>query len=383
MSAPASNDPRGANHGGQKGNSNSRNSKFITDGNGPLARAKDRIRIPEAWERLGLPGKPGKACKSPFREDRNASFSVFNDGLRWHDFATGGSGDVVDLIARAKGISAKEAARLLIEWTGEGDSSLPSGPSLPVKPRTPKTEAKPLPRIPELKKPSYDDLRAIQIQRRLPFNAGLEVAVNRGLLWTANVYDQGQEWPCWVMTDESRRNAQARRLDGQPFGPEGAKFKAKTLPGCEKAWPIGAANLGDAANVILTEGLPDCAAAISLGWYARDGDIADLGFACVAGAAGGLSPDSMTFFAGKNVRIVFDQDEAGMDAAARWGAQLREAGAHHADGFSLAGLAKQDGTPAKDLNDVTYLVSDGGENDATFPDGLAELFDFTGKEVAS
>jgi hypothetical protein len=350
--------------------------------NTPLAFAKDRVRIPQAWERLGLPGKPCKACKSPFREERNASFSVFDDGFRWHDFATGESGDVVDLIARAKGISAKEAARVLIEWAGEGDSRSPSGPSLPVKPRTQKTEAKTLPRIPELEKPSYDDLRAIKIQRQLPFIAGMEVAVNRGLLWTAKVYDQGQEWPCWVMTDDSRRNAQARRLDGQPFGPEGATFKAKTLPGCEKAWPIGAANIGDAPNVILTEGMPDALAAVSLGWYVRDGDIADLGFACVVGAAGELSPDSMTRFAGRNVRIVFDQDEAGMDAAARWGAQLREAGAH-VDGFSLAGLSKQDGTPAKDLNDVTYLVSDDGDNGATFPDGLAELFDFTGKEMAS
>ena len=30
-----------------------------------LALAKDRLRIPELWRLLGLPGEPAKSCRSP------------------------------------------------------------------------------------------------------------------------------------------------------------------------------------------------------------------------------------------------------------------------------------------------------------------------------
>lgn len=76
-----------------------------------LALAKDRLRIPELWRQLGLPGEPAKSCRSPLRaDDTNPSFSVFNDGLLWKDHGgTGEHGDAIDFLARARNLSLKDA----------------------------------------------------------------------------------------------------------------------------------------------------------------------------------------------------------------------------------------------------------------------------------
>ena len=381
MSGRKSNDPRGANHGGQKRSSNRNNLQCTTDANSPLVRAKDRIRIPEAWERLGLPGQPAKACKSPFREERNPSFSVFNEGQRWHDFASGESGDVVDLIARARGISAKEAARLLIEWSGGAGGSITRGHCEPVKPRPPAKDAKPLPHLPKLRKPSFSEVRAIQIQRQLPFNAGLEIAVQRGLLWTGRMY--GHE--CWIATDDARCNAQGRPLDGLKFGADRQGPKCLDCRHPVKEWPIGAANLGDAPNVILTEGPADMLAAMTLAWheqFSHDWNIDQIGFACVSGSGvKRLASESLPYFQGRNVRIVYDEDHsgAGLMAAKRWRKQLAEAGAK-VDGYSLklAGALSSSGSPAKDVNEATFLASDEGETDSHVQSQLSIIFSFDG-----
>src|SRR5580658_6367521 len=61
-----------------------------------LDAAKARVGIADAWRALGLPGEPRRTCRSPFREDRHASFSISADGHLWFDHATGEGGDVVD-----------------------------------------------------------------------------------------------------------------------------------------------------------------------------------------------------------------------------------------------------------------------------------------------
>lgn len=75
-----------------------------------LALAKERLRIPELWRLLGLPGEAAKSCRSPLRaDDTNPSFSVFDGGLRWKDHGTGEHGDAVDFLARARNLSLKDA----------------------------------------------------------------------------------------------------------------------------------------------------------------------------------------------------------------------------------------------------------------------------------
>jgi hypothetical protein len=87
-------------------------------GDSPLHVAKERLAIQTLWHLFNLPGRPGKSCRSPFHEDRNASFSVYDDGRKWHDFATREGGDAADFLARALNLSKEDACHKLIELAG-------------------------------------------------------------------------------------------------------------------------------------------------------------------------------------------------------------------------------------------------------------------------
>jgi DNA primase len=76
-----------------------------------LADAKRRLRVPELWVLLNLPGAPGKSCRCPWRDDHKPSFSVFADGMRWRDFATDEGGDAIDFLVKARGLSLGDAIR--------------------------------------------------------------------------------------------------------------------------------------------------------------------------------------------------------------------------------------------------------------------------------
>ena len=53
----------------------------------PLQAAKERLTIAALRAMLELPGKHARSCRSPFREDHNASFSMYDDGRKWKDHA--------------------------------------------------------------------------------------------------------------------------------------------------------------------------------------------------------------------------------------------------------------------------------------------------------
>lgn len=85
-----------------------------------VADCKRRLPMPDLWRQLDLRGEPRKAMKSPFREDRNESFSVFEykGAWFWKDHGDGTSGDEVDLICRSRGVDKGEAIRLYCELAG-------------------------------------------------------------------------------------------------------------------------------------------------------------------------------------------------------------------------------------------------------------------------
>lgn len=354
----------------------------------PLEQAKERVSITDAWHMLGLNGEPSKECPCPWREDRKPSFSIFSDGRKFKDFATGERGDVVEFIERAAGVSKSEAAKMLIAWanTGSAGGAAFVAPLRPITLRPTPGAAKPVPL--DVRKPSAAELVVIGKQRNLPESygcfPGLDIAVQRGLLWVGEAYDHEskRDLPAWIATDESRINAQARRMDGKPWTTaHGERIKSKTLPGFKGTWPIGAANFGTAMNVILTEGPPDMLAAITAVFLSSGQSLAvvnGIGFACVTGAHQELHPDSLVHFKGRRVRIVPDTDVTGTGAkgAAKWTAQLTKAGAI-VDWFELTGLKKPDGSPAKDLNDVTAYATDDGWNEPELPQWFSELADFS------
>lgn len=175
---------------------------------------------------------------------------------------------------------------------------------------------------------------------------GVKLAAARGLLWLT----AWKTRPAWVVMDGARVNAQARRMDGQPWPAIGKK--AQTLPGSCAAWPIGALESEPFPVVLLVEGGPDLLAAHHfITAHQREADTAAV---AMLGASNTIPEDALPLFAGKRVRVMAHADEAGRKAAAKWAEQLASVGAH-VDGVDFTGLLKADGQPVKDLNDCTQL----------------------------
>ncbi|MDB4781940.1 bifunctional DNA primase/polymerase [Akkermansiaceae bacterium] len=76
---------------------------------------KEVYRIHDAWEDLELPGEPSESCQSPFRDDLNPSFSVFDAGRKWKDHGADEQGDVFDFVQKATGFEGYNA----LLWIGE------------------------------------------------------------------------------------------------------------------------------------------------------------------------------------------------------------------------------------------------------------------------
>ena len=92
---------------------------------------------------------------------------------------------------------------------------------------------------------------------------GVSLAAEVGLLQCAD----SSEGRAWIVTDSRRRNAQARRIDGQTWKHIGDK-KAWTLPGSEAAWLIGLSEAAPFPLIFLVEGGPDLLAAFHPVWCA-------------------------------------------------------------------------------------------------------------------
>ena len=172
-----------------------------------------------------------------------------------------------------------------------------------------------------MSKPTDAECQAIANMRGLDLR-GVRLAADRGILFIG-----GYHWrPEWYLKSPDGRNAQARRMDGRIYLPEG---KAKTLRGSQSSWPIGIPV--EHQTLALCEGGPDVLAACSC--------IAELGLESVGvvgmmGALSHIPREALPHFAGKRVRIFVHNDEAGNRAALRWASQLREAGAV-VDGFAF------------------------------------------------
>lgn len=135
-----------------------------------------------------------------------------------------------------------------------------SGQFRPPAPFRGKPIPKPAPRLPPLRKLTFGEMEAIARMRGWHYFVGLELLSQRGLLWQGEVFDDGRESPAWIIADRAHCNLQARRLDGRPWTGIGGK-KAKSLPGSDPSWPIGAAEIGKRRFVLLCEGQPDFCAA--------------------------------------------------------------------------------------------------------------------------
>jgi hypothetical protein len=321
-----------------------------------ISEAKQRLSIPSLWARLDLPGSPKTACRSPFREDRHGSFSVSKCGRLFNDFATGEAGDAVDFLRLATGLSPEAAFTKFLEMAGGGVTVA----ALPKREQAPKeSQPRQKPVFPAFERGTEADLHALADLRKISF-AACVIARGAGLLHFATL--KGHR--AFVLTDDSRLAAQARRLDGQGWEhKDGAK--AWTLYQSWGKWPLGLGTGAAYPAFMLCEGGPDLLAALH---FIHERDAETLVFPlAMLGAEMPIHEDALPSLAGKRIRIFPHTDPAGTKAAERWAAQLEAVGAD-VDCFSFAGLRKADGSPVGDLNDCTSIhPEDAHELEGLFP----------------
>lgn len=202
------------------------------------------------------------------------------------------------------------------------------------------------------KRPSLERLRAgtepeflrLADSRKLGA-AGLRLAGERGLLG----FGEYQGHQAWFVFDGSRRVAQARRMDGEPWE---KNVKARTLRHSRVTWPLGIFETQPFDVVLLCEGGPDLLAAMH--FIHAEGRSANATAISMLGAACKIDPSALPMLKGKRVRIFGHNDQAGIDAAKRWFQQLDKAGAD-ADFVVFKGLRRDDNLPVKDLNDFARI----------------------------
>jgi len=238
----------------------------------------------------------------------------------------------------------KQHRREIAALVGASDTARGPLPILPLR-KVVRPEPRTL-QLPELRFPTLGELIRLTELRGLFVFAGLERAARAGMLHCATMRDAGESVETWVLTDSARRSAQARRLDGKPWHINGSTPKAKTLPGSQAAWPIGAADIGSRPFVALCEGGPDTLCAWTLAWW--HGRSAEIAPVCMTGAGNGIHPDALHSFEGRGIWTFPHHDAAGERAQARWTAELIGAGASWVKPFDV--------TPHKDLNEFLTAV---------------------------
>jgi len=312
-----------------------------------LDSAKERLRIPELWRILNLPGEPRKSCRSPFREDRRPSFSVYDEGRRAKDFSTGENFDAIAFFAKAQGLSKSEAIRRFVELATAR---------------------------PEALEPIIYHSKPAEVERKLdltgfciakPFQVNA-IAGSRGIDVRAVLLAQKMEtvaigWVCgfssWILTDSSRMCAEARRIDREPFPatPKLGIRKAHTIAGSKKNWPVGvlpSIKYREFELIGMVEGGPDYLALLHFAIRQNRKGILPVAMLGRAQGLRGIHRASLEYFRNKRVRIYphDDQDARSYDAAARWARELRLMDAR-VDFFTFEGITKSNGGRCKDLND--------------------------------
>jgi hypothetical protein len=321
-----------------------------------LNAVKDAYRIEHAWRDLALPGEPGKACHSPFPSehrhgDVHPSFSVFDEGRRWTDFATGESGSVLDLIMKARKSDLSEAIRFVEERLGRPRPVNKAAAANKSRARG----------VPRLEAGTDDQFRELSERRGFGVD-GLRLAAQRGLLHFCNLWDTA----AWAVTDKRLQLVEFRRLDGRKWSAYGRLAERKShCIGSGKCWPIGTLESLPFTKIALLEGAPDLLAAFCcILAEAKEQIVAPV---AVLGAANHyLDPTALAHFRGKQICLFPHVDEAGRKAARHWARQMKEAGAARVTAFDLSGLLLVDGTIGKDLADLFKIDADCWEREMKF-----------------
>lgn len=277
----------------------------------------ERYTIEAAWRDLNLAGEPLRVCKSPFREDRNPSFSIFDNGRRWRDFASDEAGRVFDFVAKALACDFAEAVRWIEQRLGIDSASdaMPARAVQHTKPdaHTVKTEA-----APEYRMSKEELAQAVAMAARLAEDCELCERIAKARGWTAETVRNLAHEPCLGWNDE--HGALAFIFDS------GVKLRRREPNGERRIWwHIGKPSLWRACllrgiqndadksrTVVVCEGETDAITAIDDGCE-DDGKTHVVALPSASTFAAGWLP----LFAGQGVILALDDDKAGHAATER------------------------------------------------------------------
>jgi hypothetical protein len=309
----------------------------------------------------------------PFHQERTPSCHVNPATGRFRCFGCGADGTVIDYTALKRGTTPSEAIADLavrVHRAAPPSSSESNRNQQSVKStrRGAPNSTRPLPKLPLMHKGSLAELGQLAKLRRLSVEA-LRLASSRGLLWFCRLNDGPESVAAWVITDRTRRNAQARRLDGERWlhmwdadvnqwsQVEAARRrKVRGFSGNRASWPVGLEEAQQFDSIALVEGVDLLAAFHFLIAEGRQNNVSPV---AMFGASNRITNDPLKLFAGKRVRMFphADVNHAGLRAAATWEAQLRSVVAR-IEAFDLTGLTMTCGNKVKDLNDLTSVDPD-------------------------
>lgn len=287
-----------------------------------FAEARERFTIADLWSTFGFEGTPRSSCRSPFREDRSASFSIFDSGRAWHDHATGEGGDVIEFIRVALDTDHR-GVRAWLSQHLSGNTAPACRVKVPSMSHKRPDEPRSIQWPSEIREGTAADLQALCEARGISYAAAwtlTEAGVVR--------FTEIDNHPCMIVSDREERAAEIRRLDGTLF-PNSSK--AFPLRGVTKSWLVGAELLrresADAA-VMIVEGATDLLTAVDLlVRYRKAGGFRDwVPVALLGAGCRNLDAACAALIRGRHVRLVPDGDAAGAQMARHWTKLLRSIG---------------------------------------------------------
>lgn len=334
---------------------------------------KNRISIPDLFDYYNL-GRFKNPCRTPLRNSDGKSFTAWKtpEGIWiWQDKVTGEAGDVIKFVQAYEGCDFKHSIEALEKIVGITctASRVPIETRKPVSKRIYTEQFRTLDpdkiakrRIWQntLEIPSWDDLVKISELRGFDPHA-LNIAADKGLLKVTHYWGHD----CYVVTDFSRINAKARRMDGNPW----QQGKSINMPGSEN-YPIGLRESTWKRGIAVVEGETDLLACYHFLYI--NGELDNVAPIAMGGAACNLSEPDRWWFEDKRIRIFPDDDSAGRAAAFRWATVLRSWNCV-VDAFSFWGMLTKDGKPVKDLTDLAQISI---ESYRTYGSAIREMLRF-------
>jgi hypothetical protein len=331
-----------------------------------LESVKARLTIADVWGRTGCEGTVANhgLARCCFHEEKTPSLSIFADGKAFRCHGCGKQGDIIAFVRERLSCGFVEALTKCEEWAG----------TVPVKPVAAAVAAAKPVGVERVRRDSGSQGHwDVLAETRGISHEAIQAALTRGIL----SFGQYRGVACWFLDDRTRKNAQARRLDGRKF--EGEK-KALMLRGSQASWPIGLHEAVDAGECVdIVEGGPDMLAGLQMG----------LNPVGIMGAANRLPDEAVNVLREKRVRIFGQKDEPGQKAVMVWkgqlphaqiwgwdqdckdlndlvklgkGLEIRRLDSDEPEAVSEPTSEEEVGISSAELFEVNSLASDGGEN---------------------